>query len=100
MGKRSDKVWFWLEFWKLKGARRGGTAKVRCLLWLGEDSKSHLLLKCPETLRWTEKILRNAWPHINEKVAIKKKKKKKNDTQERNLDTVAYNIECKWEKPG
>jgi hypothetical protein len=57
-------------------------------------------LKCPETLRWTEKLLRNAWPHINEKVAFKKIRTANNDTQERNLDTVAYNIECKWKKPG
>jgi hypothetical protein len=46
----------------------------------------HLLLKCPETLRWTEKHLRSTWPHINGKVAIKKIVTDKNDTQQRNLD--------------
>lgn len=47
-----------------------------------------------------EKLLRSTWPHVSEKVAIKKKLTAKNDTQQRNLGTVAYNIECKWEKPG
>jgi hypothetical protein len=46
----------------------------------------HLLLKCPETLRQTEKNLRSTWPHINEKVAIKKIVTAKNNTQQRNFD--------------
>jgi hypothetical protein len=37
----------------------------RCLLCVGEENKSHLLLKSPETQRWREEFLRNKWPHIN-----------------------------------
>jgi hypothetical protein len=78
----------------------GGTKRVRCLLWCGEDSESYLLLKCPETLRWTEKLLRSTWPHINEKIAIKKILTAENDIQHRNLGTVPCSIVCKWKKPG
>jgi hypothetical protein len=39
---------------------------------VGEESKSHLLLKCPETQRWREEFLRSKWLLINEEIALRR----------------------------
>jgi hypothetical protein len=67
-----------LETERSKG---GGIERGRCLLWVGEDSESHLLLKRPETPRWREKLLRSTWHHIKEKGTFKKILTAKNATQ-------------------
>jgi hypothetical protein len=48
MKKRSGIALFQLGIWKLKGTK-GGMERGRCLLCVGDESESHLLLKCPET---------------------------------------------------
>jgi hypothetical protein len=73
-----------------------GTGRDRCLLCTGEESKSHLLLQCPETQRWREEFLKSIWPHINEEIALVLTVK--NATEQRNLGTLTYRIKCKWFK--
>jgi len=38
--------------------------------------------------------------HASEEIAFRKIRTVKNATEQRNLDTLAYKIKCKWEKPG
>lgn len=38
----------------------------------GEESEFHLLLKCPETQRWREELLKSKRPQINEELAVMK----------------------------
>jgi hypothetical protein len=44
----------------------------RCLLYAGEESELHLLLKFTKIQRWGEELLKRKWPHIKEEVAIRK----------------------------
>jgi len=101
MKERSRTVRFRLEIWKLKEAN-WDTEKGRCLLCPGDESESHLFLKCTETQRCREEVLRSKWLHINEEIAIRKIRvfTVKNATEQRNLVTLAYNtsIKCEWKK--
>jgi hypothetical protein len=53
-------------------------------------------LKCLEQQRWQEELLNNRWPHINEEIAHRKSLVVRNDTEQRNLGSLAYNIKGKW----
>ena len=37
-----------------------------------EVSKSHIMLKSPETHRWIADLLKRKWPHKNEQIATRK----------------------------
>jgi hypothetical protein len=37
-----------------------------------DDSGSQLFLKCTETQRWREEVLKRKWLHINEEIVIRK----------------------------
>jgi len=69
-----------------------------CVLCAGEQSESYLFLKCPETHRWREELLKIKWPEISEEIAIRKILTGKVPLK-RELGTLAYNIKCKLGKP-
>jgi hypothetical protein len=64
---------------------------------VGEESESHLLLKCPGTQRWREEFLRSKWPHINEEIARRKILTGSKVKKLRNLGALTYKLKCKWE---
>jgi len=56
--------------WKLKGVRSVRSGADVSYVW-GKESESHLLLKCPETERWREKLPNSKWRHVNENILRK-----------------------------
>jgi len=69
-----------------------------CLLCAGEEGESFLFLKCPETHRWREELLKSKWPGISEEIAIRKILTAKVPLN-RELGTLVYIIKCKLGKP-
>jgi hypothetical protein len=43
-----------------------------CFLYAGEESESYLFLKCPETHRLSEELLKIKWPKISDEIAMRK----------------------------
>jgi hypothetical protein len=65
-GSRNDRMriaWFRAGIWKLRGIRRG-LEVGRCPLCNGEEDAIHILLKCAETRRLREQLLRRKWQVI------------------------------------
>jgi hypothetical protein len=56
---------------------------------MGEESKSHLVLKYPETQMWIEELLQSIWLHINEEIALRNVLTVKSVIERRNLGTLA-----------
>jgi hypothetical protein len=69
----------------------------RFLLCVGEESKSHLLLKYPETQRWREEFLRSKWLQTSEDIALRKIPAGSKGNEWTNLCDFTYKIKCKWE---
>jgi len=67
--EESGMAWFRLGIWKIKSVWQNTEMG---LLHVEEESKSHLLLKFPEMQWWTEELLNNSWPHLNEEKALSK----------------------------
>jgi hypothetical protein len=55
------------------------------------------LLKCSERWKRKEELLNSISPRISEEIAIRKIPIVRNTTKQRNLSTLAYNNNCKWE---
>jgi len=64
-------------------------AKGRCHSCAGEESELYLLLKCPKTQKWGEEFLSRKWHHIKQEITTRKMLTDKNDTELRQLGTIA-----------
>jgi hypothetical protein len=89
-------VWFRASIWKLRGMRKN-LELGRCPLCNGEEDAVHILLKCPETIRFRRHLLSRKWQIINEEPAYKKIINCTNTVELRNLGRYSYKIKCKWE---
>jgi len=71
-----------LETERVRGEARG--ADVR-----GEERGNHPLLKCSETKRWRQELLKSKWPHVGEQIALGKILTAKNITEQKTLGTIS-----------
>jgi hypothetical protein len=60
---------------------------------------TYLLLKCMETQRWREKLLKSNWSYKNDEMDYKKITKYTKITDMINLEKLLCKIQCKWQKP-
>jgi hypothetical protein len=58
-------IWLKAGIWKLRGIRRG-FERGRCPLCLAEEVDKHVLLKFPETKKWSEELVCSKWLNIGE----------------------------------
>ncbi|KDR17814.1 hypothetical protein L798_08243 [Zootermopsis nevadensis] len=92
--EREGWAWFRAGIWKLRGMRGGMDGKI-CPLCGATESEIHILLKCTETGRWREQLLRNKWFTVGEELAFKKILSTTNDTEVRDLGKFLYKVRCK-----
>jgi hypothetical protein len=64
---------------------------------MDKQSDIRMLLMCPETQKWSEELLRNKLPHVNEEISLREILTVNKVTEQGNLGTFAYKVKCKWE---